>query len=111
MLIVGERINTSRKRVNEAVEKREAAYIQEDVKSQLEAGADLIDVNAGSRLNSEVDDLAWLIDIVQSTVPEVRLCIDSPNPDSMKAVLPRVEVPPCSTRQPRRKNDLRQCQK
>ena len=94
LVIVGERINTSRKRVNEAVEKREAAYIQEDVKSQLEAGADLIDVNAGSRLNSEVDDLAWLIDIVQSTVPEVRLCIDSPNPGSIRSVLHVVERPP-----------------
>ncbi|MBP1733549.1 MAG: Pterin binding enzyme, partial [Deltaproteobacteria bacterium] len=49
MVIVGERINTSRKLVNEAVEKRDVAYIQADVKAQAEAGAHFIDVNAGSR--------------------------------------------------------------
>ena len=47
MLIVGERINTSRKGVNEAVEKRDAAYIAVDVHKQAQAGANYIDVNAG----------------------------------------------------------------
>jgi len=57
MLIVGERINTSRKLINECVANRDAAYIQADVRFQINSGADLIDVNAGSRRNSEVDDL------------------------------------------------------
>jgi cobalamin-dependent methionine synthase I len=56
MLIVGERINTSRKRVNEAVANRDAGYIGREVKSQIESGADLIDVNAGSRRDSEASD-------------------------------------------------------
>ena len=94
MLIIGERINTSRKPVNKAVADRDSAYIQTDVKSQIDSGADLIDVNAGSRRNSEVDDLLWLIEIIQSGLPQVRLCIDSPNPDSLKAVLDQVEHPP-----------------
>lgn len=54
MLIVGERINTSRKAVNEAVEKRDVAYIQADVKAQMDAGADIVDVNAGSRSMSKL---------------------------------------------------------
>lgn len=62
MLIIGERINTSRKAVNEAVGNRDAQYIQADVTSQVDSGADLVDVNAGSRRNSEVDDLFWLIE-------------------------------------------------
>ena len=94
MLIIGERINTSRKLVDKAVANRDAAYIQADVVSQVEAGADLIDINAGSRLHSEVDDLAWLIEIIQKAVPETRVCIDSPNPDSLKAVLDQIEHPP-----------------
>jgi cobalamin-dependent methionine synthase I len=94
MLIVGERINTSRRSVNEAVNNRDGLYIQTDVKAQLESGADWIDVNAGSRRGSEVEDLSWLIGIIQSAVPAVRLCLDSQDPDSLKAVLDRVDNPP-----------------
>jgi 5-methyltetrahydrofolate--homocysteine methyltransferase len=94
MLIVGERINTSRRPINEAVANREAAYIRTDVQSQVEAGADLIDVNAGSRRDSEVSDLSWLIEIIQKALTRVRLCIDSPNPGSLKTVLDLVENPP-----------------
>jgi cobalamin-dependent methionine synthase I len=94
MLIIGERINTSRKPVNKTVANRDAAYIQADVRAQVDSGADFIDVNAGSRRNSEVDDLSWLIEVIQDAVPQVRLSIDSPNPDSMKAVLNQVEHSP-----------------
>jgi 5-methyltetrahydrofolate--homocysteine methyltransferase len=89
MLIVGERINTSRKAVNEAVEKRDMAYIQADVKAQVEAGADIIDVNAGSRSGSELDDLKWLINVIEEAVP-ARLSLDSSNPDVLAAVVGKV---------------------
>jgi cobalamin-dependent methionine synthase I len=89
MLIVGERINTSRKAVNEAVEKRDVAYIQADVKAQVEAGADIIDVNAGSRSASELDDLQWLINVIEEAVP-ARLSLDSSNPDVLAAVVGKV---------------------
>jgi cobalamin-dependent methionine synthase I len=89
MLIVGERINTSRKAVNEAAGQRDAAYIQADVKAQVEAGADIIDVNAGSRSTSELDDLRWLIDVVEEAVP-ARLSLDSSNPEVLAAVVNKV---------------------
>jgi cobalamin-dependent methionine synthase I len=94
MLIVGERINTSRKSINEAVAKRDAACIAREAKSQTEAGAKLIDVNAGSRRDCEVEDLVWMIEIIQKALPQVRLCVDSPNPQSLKAILDRVANPP-----------------
>jgi len=94
MLIIGERINTSRSPINEAVEQRDAGAIQAEVRIQIEGGADLIDVNAGSRRDSEVDDLLWLIEVIQSEFPDVRLCIDSPNPDSMARVLHTVRHRP-----------------
>ncbi len=52
--VVGERINTSREKVQEAVIERDAAYIQEDVKKQQEVGAAFIDVNAGARIGYEM---------------------------------------------------------
>jgi cobalamin-dependent methionine synthase I len=92
MVIVGERINTSRKLVNEAVEKRDAAYIQADVKAQAEAGAHFIDVNAGSRA-SELADLQWLIEVVEEVV-SVRLSLDSSNPEVLLQVVGTVRDMP-----------------
>ncbi len=94
MRIVGERINTSRKRVNTAVDTRDAEYIQTDILAQLEAGAGLIDVNAGSRCDSELDDLIWLIDVIQDVAPKAHLCLDSPNPEVLEQVVDRVNEMP-----------------
>lgn len=79
MLIVGEKLNSSIKRVAEAIEARDAATIQDLARRQAEAGADYLDVNAATRVSQELEDLAWLIGTVQA-VTDVPLCIDSPNP-------------------------------
>jgi cobalamin-dependent methionine synthase I len=93
MLIVGERINTSRKSVNEAVEQRDAAYITADVQRQVKAGADYIDVNAGSRIGSEMDDLQWLVGVVEAAV-NVPLAVDSPDPKILQAIARQVKKRP-----------------
>ena len=93
MLIVGERINTSRKGVNEAVEKRDAAYIREDIQKQANAGANYIDVNAGSRIGSEMEDLSWLIEVAEAAV-EVPLSLDSPDPKVLMALVGKVKKRP-----------------
>ncbi len=93
MLIVGERINTSRKAVNEAVEKRDAAYIMADVQKQVKAGADYIDINAGSRIGSEREDLRWLIEVVEAAV-DVPLAIDSPDPEVLRVMARKVKHKP-----------------
>ena len=51
----------------------------DDVKKQLEAGANYIDVNAGARIGHKEEDMKWLLDIIQpiATVP---LTLDSPDP-------------------------------
>ena len=93
MLIVGERINTSRKGVNEAVEKRDAAYITVDVHKQAQAGSNYIDVNAGSRIGSEKEDMNWLVEVIEATV-EVPLSLDSPDPNVLLAMAKRVKKKP-----------------
>lgn len=77
--IVGERINTSRKKIQEAVFTRDTQYIQEEVKKQREAGASFIDVNAGTFIGEEMEHMEWLVRIVQE-VATVPLCLDSPDP-------------------------------
>ena len=91
--VIGERINTSRKKVQEAVADRNAAYIQEDVKNQLEAGADYIDVNAGARIGHEKEDMKWLIETIEpmTTIP---LCLDSPDPAILEMAFRMVDKTP-----------------
>lgn len=86
MIIVGERINTSRKSVARAVEAKDAGFIREEAKKQAEAGADYIDVNCGTSVAREVDDMKWLVETVQKVI-DLPLCIDSPNPEAIKAGL------------------------
>ena len=88
MIIVGEKINTSRRSIAEAVEKRDAVFITKVAKEQAEAGAHYIDVNAGTFLDQEVDCLCWLVETVQNEV-ELPLCLDSPNPKALSEAMKR----------------------
>lgn len=88
LIIVGEKINTSRKSVQEAVERRDAAFIVNVARSQAEAGAHFIDVNAGTLLDREVDSLCWLVETVQGQV-DMPLCLDSPNPKALSEAIKR----------------------
>lgn len=77
--VIGERINTTLKKVQAAVAARDAEYIKEDVKKQTEAGATYIDVNAGARIGHEEQDMRWLLEVVQEATA-LPLCLDSPDP-------------------------------
>ena len=78
MIIVGERINTSRPRVTEVVGKRDALSIIALARAQVRAGADFIDVNAGTFLEHEADYLCWMVKTIQSEL-DVPLCLGSSN--------------------------------
>lgn len=82
MIIVGEKINTSRKAVEEAVRKRDTAFIAAMAREQAEAGAHYIDVNAGTFVDEEVDCLCWLTETVQQEIA-LPLSLDSPNPRAL----------------------------
>jgi len=88
MVIVGEKINTSRKSVEEAVKKQDAAFITKVAREQAEAGANYIDVNAGTFLEQEVDCLCWLVETVQSEIA-LPLSLDSPNPKALSEAIKR----------------------
>ena len=83
MLIIGEKINTTHKKVEKAVKTRDKVFIQELAKQQKEAGANMIDVNCGTLLTEEVESLAWLVQTVQEVI-DGPLCIDSPDPEAIK---------------------------
>jgi cobalamin-dependent methionine synthase I len=91
--VIGERINTSRKKVPAAVAERDADYIREDVAKQIDAGADFVDVNAGARIGHEHEDMQWLLDTI-GPVATVPLCLDSPDPAVLEMAYAGVDKPP-----------------
>jgi len=91
MLIIGERINTSRKVKGEAVVEaavvnRDAEYIRKMAQSQFEAGATYIDINAGTLTSGEPEALEWLTQVVQEAV-DAPISFDSPNPLALERAL------------------------
>lgn len=91
--VIGERINTSRKMVQEAVAARNAEYIIDDVSKQQEAGAAFIDVNAGARIGHESEDMKWLIETIQP-IAKVPLTLDSPDPAVLEMAFQMVDSTP-----------------
>ncbi len=86
MLIIGERINSTRKKIGEAVQKGDADFIREEARKQLLAGAQMLDVNGGIP-GREAELLVWLVKVVQE-VQEVPLCLDSADPEALRRALP-----------------------
>jgi cobalamin-dependent methionine synthase I len=86
MLIIGEKINGTRKAVNKAVLDRDVDFIRTLAIAQVEAGADALDINAGTAGEREPDDMVWLINVVQDAVDKP-LSLDSPNPAALAAGL------------------------
>jgi 5-methyltetrahydrofolate--homocysteine methyltransferase len=85
--IIGERINpTGRKKFAEALRAGELSTVTHDAVAQVEAGADMLDVNAGIPLVDEAELLKTMIRLVQDAV-EVPLCIDSSVIEALEAGL------------------------
>lgn len=84
MLIIGEKINASNKRVSGAIINKDAAFIRELARQQADAGADYLDLNAGTGQGTaqEIADLKWAIGAVQD-VTDVPLCLDSSDPQAL----------------------------
>jgi len=86
-IIIGERINpTGRKAVLNALQNGNFEMVRQDAVAQVEAGAAVLDVNAGVPGADEVALLSRVMQEVMSVV-DVPLCIDTPNPKALEAAL------------------------
>jgi len=86
MLFVGELINSSRKTIAKAIGEKDAQMIKQMAQDQLENGAHFIDVNAGTFMEKEEENLAWLVGQVQKDL-DVPCCIDSTQAKAVEAAL------------------------
>ena len=86
-VIIGERINpTGRKKVLTALKEGDFDIVRQDAVKQVEAGAAVLDVNAGV---PGADEPALLKEVMQAvlSVTDVPLCIDTADPDALQAAL------------------------
>jgi len=86
MLVVAERLNCTRKRIKAAVVDRDADLIQGEARRQVEAGADTIDVNSATGVDTELDDMKWMIEQVRA-VTDKPISVDTTHAEAMRAGL------------------------
>ena len=87
-VVIGERINpTNRKKLAEELRNLTYTRAKADAIAQVEAGAQMIDVNCGVPGADEPAILQGAVEILQETV-DVPLCLDSSRIDALEAALP-----------------------
>jgi 5-methyltetrahydrofolate--homocysteine methyltransferase len=92
--IIGERINpTGRKLFAEQLRAGDLSTVTVDTLAQIEAGADVLDVNAGIPLVDEAELLAKMLKLVQDTT-DAPICIDSSVIEALEAGLAAYEGKP-----------------
>ena len=76
-VVIGERINpTGRKKLAREMAEGDYSRVEKDVVAQVEAGAHMLDINAGVPMADEARLMADVVALVQS-LTDVPLCLDS----------------------------------
>lgn len=92
--VIGERINpTGKKKLQQALRTGDDDYIIQEALSQKQAGAQILDVNAGLPDINETAVLSHLVDELQ-TVTDLPLQIDSSDPAAVEAAVCRYRGKP-----------------
>jgi 5-methyltetrahydrofolate corrinoid/iron sulfur protein methyltransferase len=86
MLLIGERINVITKVQRDAMQNRDPKPIQEMAKAQVDAGANMLDINIGPAEDDGPELMDWIVKTVQE-VAQVPLCLDTTNLDAIRAGL------------------------
>ncbi|MDF1574869.1 MAG: dihydropteroate synthase [Bacteroidales bacterium] len=91
VVVIGESINpTRRKKLAETLRNHDFEFVLQLAKSQIESGAEVLDVNVGF---PGVDDESMLPETVRAIQEsfDIPLCLDSPNPKAIEAALKAAE--------------------
>ncbi len=86
-VLIGERINpTGKKKLAAALQAGDMDAIRAEAVTQVQAGADMLDVNVGVPGLDEVKLLPHVVQIIMDAV-DVPLCLDSHNPRALEAAI------------------------
>lgn len=89
MIIIGEKINATRKTVKEAVENEKVEFLIDLAQKQANRGADYIDVNISTGKGSGEDEkekMKWAVRLIEKVIDKP-LVIDSSDPKVLRAGL------------------------
>ena len=92
MLIIGENIHIIAPPVKAAIEARDAKFLQDLARRQVEAGAGVVDLNIGPQKKLGAEIMPWLVEAVQQ-VTDVPLSLDTTNLAAMEAGLQKCAHP------------------
>jgi 5-methyltetrahydrofolate--homocysteine methyltransferase len=86
-VLIGERINpTGKKKLAEALKSGNLEVVRQEAIAQVEAGADIIDVNVNTPGVNDVELLPRVVQVVMEAV-DAPMCLDSPNTAAIEAAL------------------------
>ncbi len=86
-VVIGERINpTGRKKLAEQIAADDYSMVELDAVAQIEAGAHVLDINAGVPMADEPKMMAGIVKLVQS-LTDAPVCLDSSMPAALAAGL------------------------
>jgi len=86
-VLIGERINPSgKKKLAQALKNGDFEVVRTEAKAQVEAGADILDVNVACPGVDEISVLPTAIETIMASA-DVPLCIDINNPAALKEAL------------------------
>ena len=89
MFVIADRINGIFREVNEAIQAKNKAAIQDLAKVLIANGANALDINAGRKTTDPQGTLLWLAEAIRE-VSDVAISIDTAKPAIMKAVVAQV---------------------
>jgi 5-methyltetrahydrofolate--homocysteine methyltransferase len=87
MLVVAERLNSTRKSVAPAIKERNTEFVIKEAADQVAAGGDYLDCNAATvGPEAEPDTLCWMVETVQGAVDKP-CALDSPSAAAIEKAL------------------------
>ena len=92
MILVGESLNGTIMDVGMAILDKDENYILDLAKTQIDCGANLLDINAGVAGGEETEDLLWAIKTIQGKF-SIPICLDSDDPQALKSAFSVTQNP------------------
>ncbi len=85
MLVIGEKVNVINTKIGQAMKDRDPGPILDMARGQVNAGANMLDINIGQAKDGP-DRMAWLVQTIQAEM-DIPCCLDSMNPAAIEAGL------------------------
>ena len=87
MYIIGENIQILSAKIKTALAERDATYIRELARKQLDHGASRLDLNIGPRKRDGIEVMQWMVEEVYDEVGAVPVSLDTTNAAAIEAGL------------------------